>query len=50
MKTYSFLYKKNLKRGILKIKFEISEVWNFILFKKNEFENFGNLFENGISK
>ena len=33
MKTYSFLYKKNLKIGILKIKFEISEVWNFILKK-----------------
>ena len=43
MKTYSFLYKRILKIGILKIKFEVLEVE----FKKKKF---GNLFENGISK
>ena len=30
MKTYSFLNKKIEKKGILKINFEISEVWNVI--------------------
>ena len=39
MKTYSFLYLKNLKIGVLKIKFEILEILEMEFWKI--FGNFG---------